>query len=50
MMNKVIAYADKAKVRLSKRFKLQASEVQRLCAIARELACFTWGLMTDHIN
>ena len=50
----VIAYADKAKVRLSKKFrKLQARGVKysvATAAIARELACFTWGLMTDHIN
>lgn len=50
----VIAYADKANERLRRRFyKLTLNK--RLnrnvatTAIARELACFMWGLMTDNI-
>lgn len=50
----VIAYADKANERLRRRFyKMTLSKgVNRnvaAVAIARELACFMWGLMTDHV-
>lgn len=50
----VIAYADKANERLRRRFyKMTLSKgVNRnvaTTAIARELACFMWGLMTDNI-
>ncbi len=50
----VIAYADKANERLRRRFyKMTLSKgVNRnvaTTAIARELACFMWGLMTDHV-
>lgn len=50
----VIAYADKANERLRRRFyKMTLNKgVNRnvaTTAIARELACFVWGLMTDHV-
>lgn len=50
----VIAYADKANERLRRRFyKMTLSKgVNRniaTTAIARELACFMWGLMTDNV-
>ena len=49
----VIAYADKAAVRLRRKFsKLifhsRKHNVAKI-AIARELACFVWGMMTDNI-
>ena len=51
---KVIAYADKANERLRRRFykmvlgKSKQHNVAKT-AIARELACFMWGMMTDNI-
>ncbi|MBQ0136163.1 MAG: IS110 family transposase [Oscillospiraceae bacterium] len=51
---KVIAYADKANERLRRRYykmvlgKSKNSNVAKT-AIARELACFIWGMMTDNI-
>lgn len=50
----VIAYADKANERLRRRFyKMTLNKrVNRnvaTTAIARELACFMWGLMTDNV-
>lgn len=50
----VIAYADKANERLRRRFyKITLNKgVNRniaTTAIARELACFMWGLMTNHV-
>lgn len=49
----VVAYADKANVRLrSKYYRLLAKGKARntiVAAVARELACFVWGMMTDHI-
>lgn len=50
----VIAYADKANERLRRRYykmvlgQNKRSNVAKV-AIARELACFMWGMMTDHI-
>lgn len=50
----VIAYADKANERLRRRYykmvlgKSKKANVAKT-AIARELACFIWGMMTDHI-
>ena len=49
----VIAYADKANERLRRRFyklTLQGNVPRNKAttAIARELACFIWGMMTDH--
>ena len=50
----VIAYADKANERLRRKFyrmtlKNGAKRNVAATAIARELACFMWGLMTDNI-
>jgi transposase len=50
----VIAYADKANERLRRRYykmvlgKCKKHNVAKT-AIARELACFIWGMMTDNI-
>ena len=50
----VISYADKANIRLrSKYYRLIRHGKKRnvaVTAIARELACFIWGMMTDHIH
>lgn len=49
----VIAYADKANERLRRKYyKMVFKGKQRntaVTAIARELACFIWGMMTDHV-
>ena len=49
----VIAYADKANERMRRKYyKMMFSGKQRnvaVTAVARELACFVWGMMTDHI-
>ena len=50
----VIAYADKANERLRRKFyrmtlKKGANRNVAATAIARELACFMWGMMTDNI-
>ena len=50
----VIAYADKANERLRKKFyrmtlKNCTNRNVAAMSIARELACFMWGLMTDNI-
>jgi transposase len=51
----VIAYADKANERLRRRYykmvlgKCKKHNVAKI-AIARELACFMWGMMTDNIS
>lgn len=50
----VIAYADKANMRLRSRYyKFMRHGKKRnvaVAAIARELACFVWGMMTNHIE
>jgi len=50
----VIAYADRANTRLrSKYYKMIRRGKKRnvaVAAIARELACFVWGMMTDDIG
>lgn len=50
----VIAYADKANTRLrSKYYKMIRHGKKRnvaVSAVARELACFVWGMMTDNIG
>ena len=50
----VISYADKANIRLrSKYYRLIRHGKKRnvaVAAIARELACFIWGMMTDNIE
>lgn len=50
----VIAYADKANMRMRSRYyKFIRHGKKRnvaVAAIARELACFIWGMMTDNIS
>ena len=50
----VIAYADKANTRLrSKYYKMIRHGKKKnvaVAAVARELACFIWGMMTDNIG
>lgn len=51
----VIAYADKANERLRRRFYKRTLNkgVNRnvaVTAIVRELACFIWGMMTEHVS
>lgn len=51
----IIAYADKANERLRKRYRHlvthnMKSPNKAKCAIARELACFIWGMMTNNIH
>lgn len=50
----IIAYADKANTRLrSKYYRLIRHGKKRnvaVAAVARELACFVWGMMTDNID
>ena len=50
----VIRYADKASDRLRRKYCRMISRNVKSnvakTAIARELACFVWGLMTDHIS
>ena len=51
----VIVYADKANERLRRRYykmvlgKSKKTNVAKT-AVARELACFMWGMMTNHID
>ena len=50
----IIAYADKANERLRRKFyrmTLQNGTKRNVAAtaVARELACFMWGMMTDHV-
>ena len=49
----VIAYADKAAERLKKKFRrinAHANHNVAKTAVARELACFIWGLMTNNVG
>lgn len=50
----VIAYADKANERLRRKYYRMIhrgkSRNTAVTAVARELACFVWGMMTDHIG
>lgn len=49
---KVIAYADKANERLKRKFYRIMFRSKRniaITAVARELACFIWGMMTDNV-
>lgn len=50
----VIAYADKANVRLRSRYYRFVRHGKKrnvaVAAVARELACFIWGMMTDDIS
>ena len=50
---KVIAYANKGNERLKRKFRSIASHKPKPLAVtatARELACFIWGMMTDHLE
>ena len=47
----VVAYADKANERLQRKFyriALRSRHNIAKTAVARELACFIWGMMTEH--
>jgi len=49
----VIAYADRANTRLRNKYYKMVLHREKNAnvaktAIARELACFIWGMMTDH--
>ena len=51
----VIAYADKANERMKRKFyhmvlKLHKKHNVAVTAVARELACFVWGMMTGHVS
>jgi len=49
---KVIAYADKANERLRRKFyriNFRSKRTIAVVAVARELACFIWGMMTDNV-
>jgi len=49
---RVIAYADRANERLKRkcyRIMLKSKRNVAVTAVARELACFIWGMMTDNI-
>ena len=50
----VIRYADRANLRLRKKYSAMVMENKKahnvaVTAIARELACFVWGMMTGNI-
>lgn len=53
MPSEVIAYADKANERFRRKYyrliKKGKPRNIAVTAIAREMACFIWGLMTDNI-
>ena len=49
----VINYCDRANERMRKMYidiSLRKNKQIAACAVARELSCFIWGLMTDHIS
>ncbi|MBR5758391.1 MAG: IS110 family transposase [Thermoguttaceae bacterium] len=52
--SEVVAYADKANERLRRRYYKMIRRGKKrnvaVAAIARELACFVWGMMTDAIR
>ena len=50
--SKVIAYADRANERLKRKFyriNFRSKRNIAVVAVARELACFVWGMMTDNV-
>ncbi len=51
--SEVVAYADKANTRLRRKYYHMIQKGKKynvaVVAIARELACFIWGMMTDNI-
>ena len=50
----IIAYADKANIRMKKKY-IRMTQINNVktnvakTAIAREMACFVWGMMNDYI-
>ena len=50
----VIAYVDKAKERLRRKYykmiRYGKKKDVAVTAVARKLACFIWGMMTDNIS
>ena len=50
----IIAYADKANERLRRKYYKMIRHGKKknvaVTAVARELACFIWGMMTDNIT
>ena len=50
----VIAYTDKANERLRRKYYKMIRRGKKknvaVTAVARELACFIWGMMTDNIR
>ena len=52
--HEVVAYADRANERLRRKYYRMIGRGKKYnvakTAIARELACFVWGIMTDHIE
>ena len=54
MPARVVSYCDRAAERMMRKFnRLVLSGKERnkaVTAIARELACFIWGLMTDNLD
>lgn len=53
-MLEVIAYAGKANERLKKKYYRMIKHGKKknvtVTAVAREVACFIWGMMTDNIS
>ena len=52
--SQVIAYADKANIRLRKKYYRMVNKKKdrkiAVAAVARELACFIWGMMTNNYD
>ncbi len=49
--SQVIAYADRANERLRRKYyRMILGGKKRNIAVARELACFIWGMMTGHME
>ena len=50
---KYVAYADKANERLRRKFYRLTEDGKirnvAVAAVAHELSCFIWGMMTDHV-
>lgn len=52
--SEIVLYADSSNVRLRKKYQNMIRKGKKhnvaVTAIARELACFIWGMMNDHIE
>ena len=52
--SEVISYADRANIRMRSRYYRMIRHGKKknvaVTAIARDLACFVWGMMTDNIQ